>query len=94
MSRFDRDFASRFLNLDAAVLGMNIIFLPILAIFVYKIIIFLANDRRLAFLGVLFLLCYPGIIITSRFYLYELPVTAMITWAFYLLLRSEAFTHF
>ena len=81
-------------NLDAAVLGMNIIFLPILAIFVYKIIIFLANDRRLAFLGVLFLLCYPGIIITSRFYLYELPVTAMVTWAFYLLLRSEAFTDF
>jgi len=78
-------------NIDAATLGMVIVFVPILAVSVYKTISILVNNRRLALLGVFSLMCYPGIFFFSRFYLLDLPLTAMVSLAIYLLLRSDNF---
>lgn len=80
-------------KLDAAILIMNLIFLPLLVFSTFKIIEFLTKKQSLALLGGAILLSYPCIVIFSRFYQFELPLTAIVTTAMYFLIRSDFFSN-
>lgn len=78
-------------NLDGAVLAMNLIFVPILVSSVYGIMYELTRKPSLGFFANLLLLCYPGILLSSRMFLLDLPLTAMVSLTMYLLIRQDAF---
>lgn len=78
-------------NLDGAVLTMDLIFLPVLIFSTSKIIQFYTNKAWQGILGSLMLLACPGVIFLSRFYLLDIPLMAMTTLSFYLLISTREF---
>lgn len=78
-------------NLDAAVLTMDLIFLPVLIFSMSKIIQFYTNKAWQGILGSLMLLTCPGVIFLSRFYFLDLPLMAMVALSFYLLISTREF---
>lgn len=78
------------LKIDAAVLLMNIIFLPILIFSVFKIGQILL-DSRAGILAAFMITMYPVMTGMTRHYNIDLALTAMIALAFLFLLKTENF---
>ena len=77
-------------DIDNAILAISIIFFSLLIIYTYKIGKML-SDYKTGLLAAFLVSMYPFIYITSRQYFLDIPLTAMVTLAIYLLIKADNF---
>lgn len=80
-------------NIDVTVIFMNIIFLPILLVSIYKLTLLLSKKPFIALLSSFIIITYPTIITLSRYYMFELPLAALVSLAIYYLFLVNDFTN-
>jgi 4-amino-4-deoxy-L-arabinose transferase-like glycosyltransferase len=79
------------LDIDGAVLVMDIVFLSILIFSVFKIGQIFASSK-IGMLSAFLVSMYPGLVVLTRHYNLDLPLTGIIALAFYFLFKTERFT--